>query len=80
MLSQYRAVAPTMPDTEKLQWDDQAPDADDDYVAQSQRAKARSGTKMAVLAILGAFVATSAVAAAMDGCDARVDISVPKIK
>lgn len=83
VFAHYRAVAPTLSDAETgnegLKWDNEMRDRDDDYVAESQRQKARSGVRTAIAALLlGPALIAGAVEIAKD-IDLNVDWSLPKM-
>lgn len=83
VFAHYRAVAPTLPDTETecvgLKWDNEMPDRDDDYVAESQRQKARSSVRKAIAALLLAPALVAGAVELSKNIDVNLDWSIPKI-
>ena len=83
VFAHYRAVAPTLPGTETsgagLKWDNDAPDLDDDYVAESQRQKARSGVRMAIAALLLGPALVAGAVELSKNIDLNIDWTLPKM-
>lgn len=84
VFAHYRAVAPTLPDNdtgaEALKWDNEVPDRDDDYVAESQRQKARSGVRMAIAALLLGPALVAGAVELSKNIDLNIDWTIPTMK
>lgn len=83
VFSHYRAVGPTLPDTETStivpKWDNETRDPDDDYVAESQRQKARSGVRTAIAALLLGPALIAGAVEISKNVDLNIDWSIPKM-